>query len=274
MFTRAATKRIPRDILRSQLRPSAPYTEYLPSLPWLYISTQGNSQSRCSSTSSSVRPRPTQRLVDKVNEAPSRNFGTNAAVMPEPAYDEGIPYDGTEPISPQRGYSGLKLNPDLVILETPDRPAVPEAHNGVSTLVNPADILAHYFVCVQAGQLARAQLVLQQLHNTLDPNARELTGCHNAFLGRLFEKAKENKDHVSAFFMWYEERMKGKYQVAPDAETIALLLKASLLVHTESIGIVYLKNYINLAMSSDILINEVFSKSIFTPEEVKYIIKV
>ncbi|RPB25620.1 DNA/RNA polymerase [Terfezia boudieri ATCC MYA-4762] len=274
MLTRATTKRIPRDIPRGRIRPSsAPYTEYLPSLPWRYVSTRGNSQSRCSSASSSVLPLPLRRTLDKVSEASSRNFGTNAAVMPEPAYDEGISYYGTEPISSPRGHNGIKLNPDFVILDTPDRPAVPTAHNGVSTLVNPADILSHYFVCIQAGQLARAQLVLQQLHKTLDRDARELTICHNAFLNGLFEKAQENKEHIRAFFMWYEERMKGKYQVAPDAETVALLLKASLLVPSESIGQVYLKNYVNLATRSDIPINEVFSRPIFTPEEVKYIAK-
>ena len=212
--------------------------------------------------------------MDKVGEPSSRNFGTNAAVMPEPAYGEGISYYGTEPIPSPRGHSGIKLNPDLVILDTPDRPVVPEAHNGVSTLVNPADILSHYFVCIQAGQLARAQLVLQQLHNTLDQDARELTACHNAFLNGLFEKAQENKEHVRAFFMWYEERMKGRYQVAPDAETVALLLKASLLVPSESIGQIYLKNYVVLAKASYIPISEVFSRPIFTPEEVKYITKV
>ncbi|KAF8421296.1 hypothetical protein EV426DRAFT_637859 [Tirmania nivea] len=274
MLTRAVTKRIPRDILRSQLRQSsAPYTEHLPSLPWLYVFTRSDPQSRCSSTSSSAPLWPTRRLLDKVNEASSRNFGTDAAVMPEPAYDEGISYYGTEPLSSPRGHIGVKLNPDLVILDTPDRPVIPEAHNGVSTLVNPTDILSHYFVCIQAGQLARAQLVLQQLHNTLDQDARELTACHNAFLGGLLEKAQENTEHVRAFFMWYEERMKGKYQVAPDAETVALLLKASLLVLSESIGLVYLKNYVDLAMRSDIPINEVFSRPIFTPEEVKYITK-
>jgi len=272
MLTRAATKRIARDILRSNLRPSsAPYTEHLPPLSWLYVSTQGSSQSRCSSTSSPVPPRSVRRPLDKANDASSRNFGTNAAVMPEPAYDDGVSYYGAERIPPPKANSGIKLNPDLVILDTPDRPPVPEPHNGVSILVNPVDIQSNYFACIQAGQFARAQLVLQQLHNTLDPDARELTTCHNAFLNGLFEKAQENKDHVRAFFMWYEERMQGKYQVAPDAETIALLLKASLLLSSEAIGKVYLSNYVDTARKSDIPINEVFSRPIFTPEEVKYI---
>ena len=156
----------------------------------------------------------------------------------------------------------------------PDRPNHPEAHSGTTGLVNKSDILAHFFVCVQAGQLARAQLVLQQLHNTLEPDAHELISCHNAFLGGLLQKAQEDKEHVRMFFMWYEERMKGKYRVTPDAETISMLLKASLLVESEKIGVIYLKNYANLAQRFKIPINEVFAKPIFVPEEVKYIAKV
>lgn len=275
MLTRAAAKRIPRAILRNELRPStAPYTQCIPTLSWLHQITEGCSQSRYSSTSTPPPPRPSIKPLDKVNDATSRNFGTNAAAMPEPAYDEGMSYYGTEPISPPRHQYGIKVNPDLVILDTPDRPNIPESHSGVSTLVNPSDILSNFFVCVQAGQLARAQLVLQQLHNTLDPSSHYLTICHNNFLNGLLQKAQENREHVRTFFMWYEERMKGKYSVAPNAETISLLLKASLLVASEEVGLVYLRNYVDLARRLNIPMNDVFPKTIFSPEEVKYITKV
>ena len=194
--------------------------------------------------------------------------------MPEPVYDEGMPLYGTEPVYSPKNSVTMKLNPDLIILDTPDRPNIPESHCGVTALVNKTDILSHFFVCVQAGQLARAQLVLQQLHNMMDRGVPELIGCHNAFLDGLLQKAEEDPKHVQMFFMWYEERMKGRYEVAPNAETIALLLKASLLVESEDIGVVYLRNFMEVAASFAIPPDKILAKTVFTPQEVKYIAKV
>lgn len=275
MLTRATAKRIPRDILRKHLRPpSASYTERLP-LPWLYTPILSSSQSRSSSSSRTVQPRLVKKPLDLTNDSPNRQFGTNAAaIMPEPVYDEGVSLYGTEPVYPLKSNVAMKLNPDLVILDTPDRPNIPETHSGITALANKSDILSHFFVCVQAGQLGRAQLVLQQLHDMIDRGAPELIACHNAFLNGLLQKAEEKPKHVQMFFMWYEERMKGKYEVTPNADTIALLLKASMLVESEDIGVVYLRNFMEVATSFNIPPSEILARPLFTPQEVKYITKV
>lgn len=194
--------------------------------------------------------------------------------MPEPVYDEGMSLYGTESVCSSKDNATMKLNPDLIIIDPPDRPNLPETHSGITALVNKSDILSHFFVCIQAGLLARAQIVLQQLHGMIGQGDPELTTCYNAFLNGLLQRAEENPKHVQMFFMWYEERMKGKYEVAPNAETIALLLKASLLVASEDIGVVYLRNFMEAAASSTIHPSEIFAKPMFTPEEVKYIVKV
>ena len=124
---------------------------------------------------------------------------------------------------------------------------------------------------MQLGKVARAQLVLQQLHQTLDPDSPELTSCHNTFLATLLEKAKEERAHVKTFFMWFEERTKAKWNVKPDADTIALLLKCSLLVKEERDAQIYIRNYVKLANQQNIPMKDVFDRAIFAPEDIKYI---
>ncbi|KAI5785512.1 hypothetical protein DFH27DRAFT_575857 [Peziza echinospora] len=265
MLVRAATRRIPRDVLRNQLRPSSlPHCEPPSSnLQLLCASKTRNSPFRYASTSTSAPVRPSKRPLDAASDS-TRKFQTNAAVAPEPEYEESISYT-----SPQkRPAVGLD---NLIILDTPPPPTIHEAHSGSTMLVEKMDIISSYHACIQADKLARAQLVLQQLHSTLDPDAPELTTCHNAFLHALLKKARDDRPHVQAFFMWYEERMKGKYGVAANSDTVSLLLKGSLLLQDEKIGKAYLKNYYKLATDLKIPPADLFEKDVFTKEDVKYI---
>ncbi|KAF8463534.1 hypothetical protein BDZ91DRAFT_764650 [Kalaharituber pfeilii] len=274
MLARAAAKRLPRDILRSKLRPSptAPYTAQLPSLPtlpWLYPTTLSRRASRPSSTATTPPSRPATKPLEKASE-PVRHFQTNAAVLPDAPYDDGVSLYGTEPVTAPKP---LFVPQSFIILDPPERPNIPAHHHGHTMLSEKSDILSSYYVCVQAGQLARGQLILKQIHTMLEPDDPELTSCHNTFLNSLLQKAQEDKQHLKLFFMWYEERMRAKYQVAPNAETISLLLKGSLLQPDEAVGQVYLRNYVKTAHNSEIPISEVLAKPVFEPAEVKYIAK-
>lgn len=251
MLVRAATRRVPRDVLRNNIRPptTSSLLDQSISFPWLYQTQslqspfQRNSSSTTVSSSSRLFQKPSEKHVDA-----TRHFQTNAAVLPDQGLDDGISIYGNQPIGamPKKPAS---LDPSLVILDVPEPPRRVDTHAGHTMLVEKADIISHYHVCVKAGRLQRAQLVLEGLHKAPDATPSELTAAHNAFLDALLEKALADKDQVRLFFMWYEERMKAKWNVPVNADTIALLFKGSLLVAEEATGLIYLKHYYRLALT-------------------------
>lgn len=261
MLVRAATRRVPRDVLRRQLRPIAPSESI--HLPWLYPSFSTPFRF----VSSIARPAP--KKLEKTQSINGRAFNTSTAAVPEPEYDDVAMYGNDEAI----GSFTSKQDPSLVILDTPDPPSVVYA-NGASTQLTENEILSTFQACITSGMLARAQLMLLQLHQLLDKDAPELVSSHNCFLDALLNKVDTDSSHLKLFFMWYEERMKGKYNIKADVETYALLLKGSLRLPNEDIGKQYLKHYMGEAKRAEVSTDGLLSNGILTRDEATYVAKV
>lgn len=156
----------------------------------------------------------------------------------------------------------------LIILDTPESSDVSKRPGKMDK----NELHALFDACLNTGHLVRAHLMLCQMSSILDKDSPVLINAHNLFLEALLKKASKPAD-LKVFFMWYEDKMKAQFNIAGDAKTFALLLKASLMCEPKD-GQVYIEEYVNIWRATDHGIGDVLVLPVLTDEEVVKIAKV
>jgi DNA-directed RNA polymerase len=177
------------------------------------------------------------------------------------------------------------LDPSQVIaLENPlpeerERKRNPKSSSGIPC--EKKEVLATFNACINVGMVGRAQVMLEQITSQLERESPVLINAHNSFLKALLDRSKEMRDldplkgtqDLKVFFMWYENRMKGEYDLFGDSTTFALLLKASLMIESKDGKKMYVLEYAGRWKEVSEM-GEVLGNTLLTDDDVIQIAKV
>lgn len=259
MLVWAATKRVPRDVIRH--RNSLPLSG-----PGSLLSSR-LSPSPLGGDLQSRRPSSNSRAIVQGQSQSIRGYSTATPPFAAPH---------AEAYAPSRSKSNNRLSHELqpldtnkvIILDTPDDPA------DTDTQVRGKDkseCLALFSVCLESGIITRASKMLMHMSSLMAKDAPILLNAHNLFLKALLERSNKSED-LKVFFMWYE-KMKVEYEIAGDSHTFALILKASLKYEPEA-GQTYINTYVQQWKATGNSIGDVLVDPVLTDEEVVKIAKV
>lgn len=274
MLVWAASKRVPRDALRTNLRLTS-FSDSL-FLPWLAPSQQRYLQSHRSSKTNSTSPKSHgASSLNSINRTYSTATSPVKAAAEAHATLRVVPdYYPPPPISPRDQYSrstqkyATPVDPaKVVILETPE---TIETERRIK--MDKHELLALFDACLKTGHLVRAHLMLSQMSSILGKDSPILVNAHNVFLQALLDRANSPQE-LKVFFMWYEDKMKAQFNIAGNATTFALLLKASLKYEPLE-GQRYLDQYVGVWKQSGHGIGDVLVLPVLTDDEVIKIAKV
>lgn len=131
------------------------------------------------------------------------------------------------------------------------------------------ELLVTYEACIHVGRIARAQLMLNEITRLLADHTGLLVTAHNAFLKALLKRAQAEKteDNIRVLFSWYEDTMVRKFDISPDATTMALLFSASLQLSAHLVGERYIKRWASEWEESGHKVKEILDVDVLTPEE-------
>jgi DNA-directed RNA polymerase len=113
--------------------------------------------------------------------------------------------------------------------------------------------------------------MLINLSDTLDKESPLLIEAHNAFLQALLKRALAEgakEQHLTVFFMWYEDKMRIQYNINGDVTTFAMLLKGSLAKKNQLHSQRYIKRFVHFWKTSMGSIGEVLESTVLSDQDV------
>ncbi|OCK92985.1 DNA/RNA polymerase [Cenococcum geophilum 1.58] len=253
MLLRAARRQIRRDAFQR-----APQGLEQLSLPWLCPAQMRWTASGTIATvqSSDARRHKLPRPVSPRTK--SRSLATASDILP-PQFDE-IPLEDI-PLADHawsthrmpRGVSDLDhwdpAHPLIIHNSLAIAPPRLNFKNGIGG--DPAELHQNLHACLRVGRLDRAAALVRRLTDLYSPMAPEIVGAHNLYLGKLLEFMHNDRPDVSIEDMekWYNNEMMRR-DVQPDAQTLVIMLRASIAFLTGLRRDESIRNFLELAKSA------------------------
>ncbi|KAI5853091.1 hypothetical protein DFP73DRAFT_489685 [Morchella snyderi] len=268
MLVWAATKRVPRDVIR--------HHNTLPSSGPGSLLSSRLSPSPLGGDSQSRRPLPNSRALKTLNAIvqgrPQSIRGYSTATPPfaaphAEAYAPNRPLNSRSNNRLTHGIQPIDTN-KVIILGTPKEPTDVDFQTRVK---DKNEYIALFSVCLEGGYITRASKILTSMSLILPKDAPILLNAHNLFLKALLERSNKSED-LKVFFMWYD-KMRTEYKIPGDSNTFALILKASLKYEPQA-GQAYINKYVQQWKATGNSIGDVLVDPVLSDEEVIKIAKI
>ena len=288
MLVRAARRKLQRNASR-HIQPA--YEQLR--LPWLCpAQLRYDSQIRQKSTASPPSISTAERAIAKNpghirRPLTKRHLASAAGGEHRTALDDYVPFDHDRllPRSPataqpawlqERSRSDLRdrdpSNPLIINNSLATAPRKFRTHKGMSGDLEELHLTLD--ACLRVGNLERGAALLQRLMKIYTPDSPELLEAHNEYLRANVEHIIRHKDQdlLKALQKWFEIeiRLRG---IEPDAQTFALLLKASLQISQRPKMERTVRRYMEFALQAQ-LREEALSLPILTEGELGLISQV